>query len=307
VRRIKVGTRKSRLATIQTRIVTDMLQSKFPDLELEPVAMTTTGDRLAPERRGEVEGKAAFTEDIETALAKKKVDIAVHSMKDLPVKIRSGLVIGAIPQRADPRDVFVSKSSTTEISQLRTGAVIGTSSIRRKAQLLAMRSDISVVDLHGNVDTRLSKMDRLGIDGIVIAAAGLERLGETGRISHYFSIDEMMPAPGQGAIAVEMREGDADVGTLLAGIDDPKIRAATESERSFAASLGSDCDVPAGALARLSGRRISLKAAIIEPDGSKVVKAAMTGDVTGAVDLGTRLARQLLEDGGTDILSRVRR
>jgi hydroxymethylbilane synthase len=301
---IRIGTRRSRLATIQTQIVTDIIRLRYPGMQVEIVPLSTLGDRLPPRRRPEVEGKAAFTDEIDDLLLGGAIDLAVHSMKDLPNESKEGLVIGATPVRADPRDVLVTRVAGGVLSSLRSGAMIGTSSIRRKAQLLAMRKDLEVVDLHGNVDTRLSKMDKSDIDGIVIAAAGLDRLGESDRISEYFSSERMVPAPCQGAIAVEMREGDEETAAILASVDDKGVRAETICERSFAKSIGGDCDLPAGANAVLAADRLTLTGAILSPDGTITVNGSLASAVEEAEALGDRLARRLLDSGGADILRR---
>jgi hydroxymethylbilane synthase len=201
---------------------------------------------------------------------------------------------------------MVAREDGRTLSTLRSGAVIGTSSIRRKAQLRAMRSDISVVDLHGNVDTRLLKVERENLDGIVIAAAGLERLGESGRVSQYFSPREMIPAPCQGAIAVEIREGDEYAREVLSGIDDGRVRAETTCERSFARELGVDCDVPAGATATVGGGTVTLHAIILSSDGGRIVRGSAASELGDAEGLGARLARQLLRDGGDELIRGVR-
>lgn len=304
MRRIRIGTRKSKLASVQTRLVQQLIESRMSGVSLEIVPMSTLGDRLTPERRAEVEGKAVFTEDIESALLDGLIDLAVHSMKDLGIKIPKGLTIAATPIRADPRDVLVSREIGRRFSELRSGATIGTSSSRRKAQLLALRKDVVVVDLHGNVDTRLEKLERLGLDGIVLAAAGLERLGQSSRIAQRFSLDEMVPAPAQGAIAVETRMDD-ELSSLLTTIEDEKVRAETTCERSFAAALGLDCDIPAGASAVLEGEELSLTASITSPDGSDVARGSMTSSRGDAEALGRRLANRLLEEGGREILRRM--
>ena len=304
---IRVGTRKSRLAMVQTDIVAGMIRSRFPEMQVEVVPMNTLGDRLPLEKRAEVEGKAVFTQDIEIALLGGAIDLAVHSMKDLPNQLDDGLTIGATPARGDVRDAMVAREDGRTISTLRSGAVIGTSSIRRKAQLRAMRSDISVVDLHGNVDTRLLRVEREeNLDGIVIAAAGLERLGESRRVSQYFSPLEMIPAPCQGAIAVEIREGDEYAREVLSGIDDERVRAETTCERSFARELGVDCDVPAGATATVGGGTVTLHAIILSPDGGRVVRGSAASDLANAEGLGARLARQLLRDGGDELIRGAR-
>jgi hydroxymethylbilane synthase len=307
VKSIRIGTRKSRLAMAQTAIVTRMIRSRFPEIQVEVVPMNTAGDRLPLERRAEVEGKAVFTEEIEIALIGGAIDLAIHSMKDLPNDLADGLTIGATPARGDVRDVLVAKKEGSTFSTLGRGAVIGTSSIRRRAQLRAMRDDISVVDLHGNVDTRLLRIERDDLDAIVLAAAGLERLGESRRVSHYFSPAEMVPAPCQGAIAVEMRDGDGYVGSILSGIDDERVRAETTCERSFARTLGGDCDVPAGASAAIDAGTLTLNAIILSPDGGRIVKGSAASGFANAEGLGAQLARQLLSDGGGELLRGAKR
>lgn len=301
MRKIKIGTRKSKLAIRQTEIVTGLIKSRFPQLQLEIIPLSTLGDRLPLEKRAETEGKAAFTEEIEASLMEGTIDVAIHSMKDIPNKIHKGLTIGATPVRADPRDVLVSQSGRA-FGELRSGAMIGTSSLRRKAQLLSMRRDISVVDLHGNVDTRLSKIGHSGIDGIVIAAAGLERLGESRRITQYFTLAEMVPAPAQGAIAVEIRKDDDQMANIVLAIDNRDVRAETTSERAFATALGLDCDVPAGACASLKKNELRLTGSIASLDGREIIRGSLVSDRRGAEKLGRQLAAQLLQNGGEKIL-----
>jgi len=306
VKGLRIGTRTSRLARAQTGIVIEMLRTKFPALEIEVVPVTTMGDRLPDEKRAEVEGKGAFTEDLEALLQKGEVDAAVHSMKDLPTKLGGGLAIAATPVRADPRDALVS-SHGLSLAEMPEGAVVGTSSIRRKAQLMALRSDIELVDLHGNVETRLRRMGERGLDGIVLAAAGLRRLGEEGRITEYFSIEELVPAPCQGTIAVEIRAGDRGVGAAMKAIDDGDVRAVSTCERSFATRLGGDCDLPAGFCATKEGERMRLVGAILSPDGKSVVKETSFEDAARPDEVGRRFAEKMLEMGGEAILERVMR
>jgi hydroxymethylbilane synthase len=302
MRRIRVGTRRSRLATIQTESVVELIRARFRDVTVELVPTTTLGDRLPPERRAEAQGKAAFTEEIEVLLQKGEIDIAVHSMKDLPVTLPHGLMIGATPVRADPRDALVSNDGRSTMATLGRGAVLGTSSVRRKAQLRAIRKDISPVDLHGNVDTRLVRMGENHLDGIVVAVAGLERLGESARITQRFSVNEMVPAPCQGAIAVEMREGDDETFEVLSAVDDTRVRTETSCELSFARTIGGDCDLPAGACATLVDGRLTLVGVILSADGGTVVKRSAVSTASGAAGLGSRLASELLDDGGSEIL-----
>jgi len=208
--------------------------------------------------------------------------------------------------RADPRDALVS-SYGLSLPEMPDGAVVGTSSVRRKAQLLSLRSDIELVDLHGNVETRLRRMGERGLDGIVLAAAGLRRLHEEGRITEYFSIEELVPAPCQGTIAVEIRADDHDVGAALMAIDDGDVRAVSTCERSFATRLGGDCDLPAGFCAAKEGERMRLVGAILSPDGKTVVKQTSFEDAARPYEVGRRFAEKMLELGGEAILEGVMR
>lgn len=304
MRRLVVGTRASKLSMAQTKIVTKLLSSRSKGLKIDTVTVRTLGDRLPPEERGSVDGKTAFTGDIESMLIKGTVDIAVHSLKDLPSKMDERLVIAATPPRADPRDVLVSKRRQ-KLSELPKGAKVGTSSLRRKAQLLRMRGDIEVVEVHGNVETRLRRMQD-GLDGVILAAAGLERMSASGRIAQYFTIDEMVPAVGQAIIAVQSRKEDEEVKRILFRIEDPKARVEATCERAFSQRLGGDCNVPVGAHAELSGESLSVVGMIASPDGKKMIKKALSGRATEADSLGDRLAKELLDLGGERILVSVK-
>lgn len=304
MRRLVVGTRASKLSMAQTKIVTNLLLSRSPDLQIDTVTVRTLGDRLPPEKRGSVDGKTAFTGDIESMLIKGTVDIAVHSLKDLPSEMDERLIIAATPPRGDWRDVLVSKKRQ-KLSELPQGAKVGTSSLRRKAQLLRMRDDIEVVELHGNVETRLRRMQD-GLDGVILAAAGLERMSASGRIAQYFTIDEMVPAVGQAIIAVQSRKEDEETKRILFRIDDPKARVEASCERAFSQRLGGDCNVPVGAHADLSGESLSVVGMIASPDGKKIIKKVLSGMATEADSLGNRLAKELLDLGGERILVSVK-
>ena len=286
---------------VQTEIVVSLIRANHPTADVEIVPVTTHGDRLPMEKRTEVEGKGAFTEDLETQLANGTVDVGVHSMKDLPMELGAGLAIAATPVRADPRDALVSREGVT-LGSLRQGATLGTSSLRRKAQLRALRRDLSVSDLHGNVDTRLRRMDELGIDGIVLAVAGLERLGRADRITQYFDIDEIVPAPCQGTIALEAREDDRVTLGLLRVLDNKEIRTVSVCERSFATRLGGDCDIPVGFHASLEGRTLKLVGAVLSPDGSRIVKHASDALASNPTTAGEAFADEILRLGGREIL-----
>jgi hydroxymethylbilane synthase len=301
---VRIGARSSRLSQAQTAIVSGLLKRSFGDaLALEFVHVKTLGDRVPPAKRSHERAgaKAAFTGDIEALLLDGKIDIAIHSMKDLTSDLTEGLAIGATPPRSDPRDALVAGKGGT-IKTLPAHAKVGTSSLRRKAQLLKMRRDLEVVELHGNVDTRLRKLladDGPDLDAIVLAVAGLERIGEAARISQRFSIDEMVPAAGQGIIAVQMRKDDRDIAELLAKIDDEVTRLESRSERAFAQRLGADCNVPVGGCARVSGANIRMVGMLAKEDGSQLRQKDVAGPRSEAAELGTRLAEELLSAAPT--------
>lgn len=297
---LRVGARSSRLSQAQTTIVSDLLKSKFADsLVLEFVPVRTLGDRAPAEAKkslGKAGSKGAFTGDLEALLLAGRIDIAIHSMKDLPSEETDGLVIGATPPRNDPRDALVTRKGET-IETLRKFAKVGTSSLRRKAQLLKMRGDLEVVELHGNVDTRLRRVAEggaSGLDAIVLAVAGLQRLGEAGRASQIFSIEEVVPAVGQGVIAVQMRKDDRDAERVLSQIDDETSGLESRCERAFAKRLGVDCNVPVGACARVSGQNVKMIGMMAREDGSELRRTSVSGVPSEAVALGRKLAEALL-------------
>ncbi|MDG6986296.1 MAG: hydroxymethylbilane synthase [Nitrososphaerota archaeon] len=297
-----VGTRGSALALAQTRLVVDLLHGKT-EAELVMVPLKTSGDAL-PHERLVTDGKTAFTGDIDRELAEGRIDIAVHSMKDLPLLTDERLVIGATPKRGDPRDALVSPSGAT-LGRLRKGARIGTSSVRRMSQLLALRGDIEVVELRGNVDTRLRKIEERGLDGAVLAAAGLHRLGLGSRITQAFGVEEVVPAVCQGTLAVEARAGDSDVLAMLEAIDDPDTRASSECERAFSEELGGDCDVPLGAYATAAPGRMVAIGLVADPLGKRSARAEVEGDGRNPKALGRELARKVKERGGAKIMEGI--
>ncbi len=297
--RLLVGTRGSKLALTQAKIVLDLLSEAAQQVEARVVPIQTLGDRLPAEKRGETDGKGAFTGDIEDLLERGEIDIAVHSLKDLSVENREGLRIGATPPRGDPRDALVSAGGE-RLSGLPEGAVIGTSSIRRRAQLLSLRDDLDIVDLHGNVETRVRKMKELRLAGTVLAAAGLDRLSMGDRASQRFSVDEIVPAVGQGTIAVQVRSGDAEVERIVARINDEKTMLASECERAFARAIGGDCYVPAGAHATVNGRSLTLVGIVASADGRRVLRKSATS--TDPIGLGESIGGELLQIGGAEMV-----
>ncbi len=298
--RLLVGTRGSRLALAQAGLVVDMLRRESPGVEFVVVPMKTSGDAPLPEGPRAIDGKTAFTGEIDRELAAGRIDLAVHSMKDVPPAADEGLVVGATPARGDPRDALVSPSGAF-LHQLRRGARVGTSSVRRRSQLLAARGDIEVVELRGNVDTRLRKIEQEGLDGGVLALAGLERLGLGSRAAQVFGVEEMVPAVCQGTLAVKTRTGD-DVLELLGRIDDPDTRSSSECERAFAEELGGDCNVPLGAYASVDSDRMRAVGLVADPRGTRTARATVEGGRGDPASLGRELAKKVKDAGGLEII-----
>jgi hydroxymethylbilane synthase len=261
----------------------------------------TTGDKITDVPLAKVGTKGLFTKEIEEALLDGRVDLAVHSLKDLPTVMPAGLVVTAIPEREDPRDALVGR----HLAGIPRKAVIGTSSLRRSAQLRALRPDLQVRDLRGNLDTRLRKLDEGQYDAIVLASAGLRRLGWTTRIAEAIDVDVLCPAAGQGALAVETRADGGHAARLCARLDHAPTRAAVTAERAALESLGGGCQVPIGAFAEIDNSRMFLRAVVISPEGDTVVKSHIEGSSEDAVSLGRRLGERLLASGASQILEQV--
>ena len=289
---LRIGTRASRLALLQTEIVAASLRQAWPDVALEVVEITTAGDRDRTSPLTSGEGAGWFTSAIQDALLADEVDLAVHSYKDLPTARPDGLVIAAVPQRADPRDALVSRGGAT-LAGLPAGAVVGTSSPRRAAQTTALRPDLELRPIRGNVDTRLAKVDAGEYDAALFAIAGLERLGVADRASHVFGFEEMLPAPAQGALAVECRRDDSETRRLLAAIDDRDLRGLVSAERAFLAALEAGCSFPAAAYAESFGTTLKLHG-LVAPEGV-LVRSKVGGPISAGPGLGRALARELLE------------
>jgi hydroxymethylbilane synthase len=294
------ATRPSALARWQTRWVIQTLQHAWPDLECAEKAITTQGDRILDRPLPEIGGKGLFTQELEGELRRGEVHAAVHSLKDLPVEDPPDLTIGAIPARGEARDALVSRQGFT-IESLPEGALVGTSSLRRSAQLLAQRPDLRVEPLRGNVDTRLRKADEGLYDAIVLAGAGLERLGFADRISQWLPLEAMLPAPGQGALAVQCRAQDAETLELLSAIDDSAARAATHAERAFLEGLGGGCSLPVAAYAERRQGRLHLHGRVISLDGRHMIDCQFVGEDPQAI--GLECARQAMEQGAAELLA----
>ncbi len=298
--RLRIGARGSQLALWQANHIAALLRGRGHEVEIEIIK--TTGDKITDVPLAKVGTKGMFTKEIEEALAAGRVDLAVHSLKDLPTEIAPDFAIAALTKRDDPRDVFCSRKYAS-IEALPKAARVGTSSLRRQAQLKALRPDLDIRPLRGNVDTRLAKLEAGEYDAIILAAAGLNRLGKTGLIKQYISPDVMCPAAGQGALAVEVRAGDAITLPLLTFLDDPDARATTTCERALLNRLGGGCQVPIGALAEMRGGRLHLQAVVASPNGSQVLRESADGD--DPILLGELVGDTLLRCGGKAILEAV--
>lgn len=309
--RVAIGSRRSRLARIQADRVIEALRDRWPDLEVEWVGVVTRGDRVLDRPIASIGGKGLFTAELETALRDGTVDVAVHSLKDLPTDMGAGFAVLGYPEREDPRDVLLGPRGPLSLDDLPENARVGTSSLRRQAQLLARRPDVSVRSIRGNVETRVEKMEAGDFDAIVLAAAGVLRLGLLSRREIERAALESpawLPAPGQGALGLEGRSDDAAMRALVAAIEDPDVRDAVTAERSLLAELEGGCLVPIGARARVvDGGELQLDAVVASPDGAEVVRAAGRDERDEAVALGRAVARELVSRGADEILARLER
>ena len=297
--RLTFATRPSALARWQTQWVIQSLKMTHPDLEFIEQVITTQGDTILDKPLPEIGGKGLFTQELERELLSGAAQCAVHSLKDLPVENPSGLILGCIPVRAEVRDALVSAHGYT-IATLPVGASVGTSSLRRAAQLLSLRPDLQTKSLRGNVDTRLRKALDGQYDAIILAGAGLARLGLDGNVTEWLSLDVMLPAPGQGALAVQCRADDQAVLSLLAVLEDVPTRRAVTAERLFLSGLGGGCSVPVAAYAA-SNQTITLTGLVASPDGRQTIKVTGQGD--DAEELGRKLAQEAISQGADEILA----
>ena len=303
---IVVGSRGSKLALIQTNWVISELKRLNPGLEFHIENISTKGDKITNAPLSRLGGVGLFTKELEVALIKEKIDIAVHSAKDVPTEIDEGLTIGATPKREDPHDVLIS-SNNASLEKLPDNARIGTSSLRRKAQLLAFREDFKILDLRGNLDTRLKKLEMEDMDAIVVAHAGLLRMNYTGQISQIIPFDIMLPAVGQGSLCIEIRKDDARIHKIVSCLDDEQTRIAVEAERALLAKLQGGCQVPIGAYAEVHGKEVSIEAIICTLDGDHAIRDTHSGPTNQAAKIGDELAQRMLDNGGLKILHEVRK
>ncbi len=302
---LRIGTRASRLALWQARWVQNRLQQHWPGLTVEQVAIQTTGDRILDSPLAKIGGKGLFVKEIEEALLAGSIDLAVHSMKDVPTRLPPGLEIGCITERADPRDCLVLAAPARSLADLPRNARVGTSSLRRRAQLLHHRPDLRISDLRGNVDTRLRKMAEQQLDAIVLAAAGLQRLDYGNRIGLYLQPEDCLPAIAQGALGLEIRCEDENTGTLLAPLHHGATATAVTAERAFLARLEGGCQVPVAGYAQLLDGRLLLTGLVAGLDGSVLLRGSLEGSGDQAAQIGTALADRLLAQGAGAILQEL--
>ena len=327
--RLRIATRKSQLALWQAEHVAALLRAAHPGLEIELVPLLTQGDRIQDRSLAAIGGKGLFIKELEVAIEELRADIAVHSMKDVPAELPNGLIIAAVLKRADPRDALVTTSGISRLEDLPQGAVVGTSSLRRQAQIRALRPDLRIESLRGNVDTRLRKLDTgagsgvgasvltaagsadvaagaARMDAIVLACAGLIRLGLEPRITARLDPKVCLPAVTQGVIGIECRRSDSGTVELLQALEDPATRTVMDAERAFAARLGGSCQSPIAAYAELDADRITLRGLVAEPDGSRLLRDNLVGSAADPAALGRQLAERILAAGAGPLLERLR-
>ena len=298
---LRLGTRGSPLALAQSRQVATALEASHPGLRVDLTVIRTSGDRIQDLPLAKVGGKGLFVKEIEEALLQGRIEVAAHSMKDLPASLPPGLTLGAIMVREEAGDVLVARQARS-LEELPPGARIGTSSLRRQAQLLHRRPDLCVLPLRGNVDTRLRRLTEGTLDAIVVAAAGLKRLGLRPEGAIPLPLEVSLPAPGQGALGLEIREGDPATAAVVATLDDRMSRIAVTAERAFLRRLGGSCQIPIGAYGRVEGDALILTGLVASPDGKALVRDTLTGPALEAESLGMGLAERLLAQGADRIL-----
>jgi hydroxymethylbilane synthase len=318
---LRIATRKSQLALWQAEHVASLLRAAHPGLEIELVPLLTQGDRIQDRTLAAIGGKGLFIKELEVAIEELRADIAVHSMKDVPADLPNGLIIAAVLKRADPRDALVTKSGIARLEDLPRHAVVGTSSLRRQAQIRALRADLRIESMRGNVDTRLRKLDAAGVataradtaasagvrfDAIVLACAGLIRLGLESRITARLDPKVCLPAVTQGVIGIECRQNDSRTLDYLKALEDPPTRLVMNAERAFAARLGGSCQSPIAAYAEFDVDQITLRGLVAEPDGSLLLHDTITGRAETGAALGRQLAERMLAAGAGPLLERLR-
>lgn len=294
--KIVVGSRGSKLALTQTQWVIDKLKNFYSEVQFEVKVIKTKGDKIVDVALDKIGDKGLFVKEIEEELLKGGIDLAVHSMKDIPSELPDGLIFAAVPEREDYRDALILKEGLKGLNDIPMGGRIGTGSKRRRYQLLELRPDLDIVPIRGNVDTRLRKMEEMGLHGIVLAAAGLKRLGLEARISSYLSIEEMVPAPAQGALALEIRKSDKVIYGMLEKIRDEKTEIQVRAERFFLNNLQGSCQIPVGAICIIDEENLTLHGLFGTEDGTRLIKKSMQGKIGEERELGRRLAQEVLKE-----------
>ncbi|OPJ55969.1 hydroxymethylbilane synthase [Alkalithermobacter paradoxus] len=294
--KIVVGSRGSKLALSQTNWVVDKLKENNPEIDFEIKIIKTKGDKIQNIALEKIGDKGLFVKEIEEALLNKEIDIAVHSMKDMPSDVPMGLKFSCIPKREDARDVLILREGYNSIDDLPQGAKIGTGSKRRKYQLLRYRNDLNIVAIRGNVDTRIRKIDEENLDGIVLAAAGMHRLGLYDKISCYIPVEIMIPAPSQGALCIQIRENEEDLEKILKCIDHENTRLQVKAERAFLKGVNGSCHIPIGALCEINGDKVVIEGLLGNEDGSIIVRKSISGNVDECENLGYKLSQIIVEE-----------
>jgi hydroxymethylbilane synthase len=302
--KIIIGSRGSKLALCQAKLVADNLMNHHPGLVVEITKIKTKGDKILDAPLAKIGGKGLFVKELEDALLAGRIDLAVHSLKDVPTELPPGLTIGAITERENPHDVLISRGNR-RLEDLPANAILGTSSLRRQAQLLHYSPEFRLVDLRGNLDTRIRKLDEQGLDAIIVAAAGLYRLGLKTRVTQQLPMDICLPAVGQGALGIEIREEDQRLKQLLTPLHHPPTSVAVEAERALLKRLEGGCQVPLGAYAQVSNGTLRLQGLVASPDGGRLIRDEISGGLDEAGKLGISLAERLLEGGGREILETI--
>ena len=301
---VRIGTRGSKLALTQSEWIKEQLEKRHSGIRVELVKIKTTGDKILDVPLSKVGGKGLFVKEIEEALLESRVDVAVHSMKDVPAELPERLMLSTFPRREDPSDALISTEQQS-LDQLQKEARVGTSSLRRSAQLLHLRPDLTIVSLRGNVDTRLGKLKSGDLQAIILAAAGLNRLGLSHVITQTIPFHQLLPAVGQGALGLEVRRGDQKTIDLLDFLNHEDTRTAVAAERAFLKTLEGGCQVPMAGFAQVNGEALSFEGLVAELDGSKIFKETETGTRDQAEQMGIRVANKLLASGGGDVLKRL--
>jgi hydroxymethylbilane synthase len=301
---ITIGTRGSALALWQAEWVKAAIVNHYPSLSVNLEIIKTKGDKILDVPLAKVGGKGLFVKEIEEALLDGRIDLAVHSMKDMPAEIPDGLCIGAVPERETPNDVLISKRNLP-LSKLPEGSKIGTSSLRRSSQLLNLRPDFIIEPLRGNLGTRIKKLETEGLDAIVLAAAGVKRLNMEDKISEYIDLNALLPAVGQGALCIESRKNDPDINEIISKLDHPATHQIITGERAFLHRLEGGCQVPMAAYGTIKNSELTITGIVAEIDGSRIIKQIITGPVTDAAKIGKELAERLIDMGAGEILDRL--